>query len=66
MAMSIEERAKAAHALTWQEAQGLIRMMKAGLLAPPDGVTPDDQIAHLETAYPKPENVVRGSHGNGD
>lgn len=41
----------------WQAAETMIRLMKRGLLAPPDGVTPDDQITYLETAYPKPENI---------
>jgi hypothetical protein len=42
----------------WQAAEIMVRLMKRGLLAAPDGTTPDDHITHLETAYPKPQNVV--------
>lgn len=56
--MTLEEIAQEIDTPTWILAPAMVRLIKAGLVAAPDGVTPDDQIAHLETAYPKPGNVV--------
>ena len=57
MALTIEELAQENDTPTWIIAGAMVRLMKRGLLAPPDGTTPDAHIAHLETAYPKPGNV---------
>ena len=58
MAMSIEELAKVNDMPTWRAAEAMARLIKKGLVAPPNGVTPDAQIAHLETAYPRPDETT--------
>jgi len=57
MRQTIEEMAEQWDMPTWKVAAAMVRLVKSGRSAPPNGATPDDHIEWLERTYPKPENV---------